>query len=126
MNLLKRAFGATLRFLGSINQAGMAGAFLFFVLLVQEKGPRVGHLILGWFYGIAVLGLIRLFRVRPWAYGVIGLLAGPVPAAVLFGKDVEGGEWAGVWLMGAVFGLLVGLIECARVQRRATGEEPGE
>lgn len=111
-----RALRALGRFLASVNHAGLAGALFFLVLLVREEGT-VGHLLLGWFYGIAVLGLIRLFRIRPWAYAVVGLITGPVPAALLFGANAAENEWAGIWLVSALFGLVVGLIECARVQR---------
>ena len=74
------------RFVGALMPAALAGAFFTLTLFrVQEPGDsnRVGLLLLGGIYGIGVVGLIRLFRVAPWCFPFVGLLCGPLPAALL-------------------------------------------
>ena len=70
---------------------------------------------------MAILGLIRLFRIAPWGYPLAGLFAGPVRLALFFDAKNTAGDRGGAWLLGAVLGLLIGALEWARVRR--TGED---
>ncbi len=109
------------RALLSVNHAGLAGAFV--AIAASMAGPDrsfVGAFVGGWLLGVATLGLIRLFSVSPWAYPVVGLVAGPIPIALLvglFGKDGASDEWGGAWVLSALFGAVVGVLEWARVRQ---------
>lgn len=98
--------------------AMLAGA-LFVVFVGRMSGettraavPLLG--LVGAVYGLAVLGLIRLFGTRSFGYPVAGLLAGPLPAALMIGARAAEGDRAGVLLAGSLLGLFVGLLEWAR------------
>ena len=79
----------------------------------------------GALYGLAVLGLMRVFGARRWGLAIAGLLAGPVPAAVLFvSAQTSKEERGGVVFLGCVLGLLLGLLEWNRSAR--AGEERGD
>ncbi len=125
-------FRRTRKFLGTLMPAGLAGAFLFLAAVrVNEpaQSNRFGLLLVGWLYGIGVLGLIRLFHVAPWCYPWVGLVAGPVPLALFLNSGASSDERAGLWLGTALVGFLVGLIEWGRVRRACTpavGLESGE
>ena len=108
------------RFLGSFQHAGLAGAFFFLAVLATEPDSSgIGSFVLGWIYGTGVLALIRLFKVTPGAYPVVGLICGPVPAALLLARQLGGEQWGGVWLVMALFGCIVGTLEWARIRRDA-------
>lgn len=110
--------------------AGMAGAFVALTLgrtNPEEFHARLPLLILGGLWGVAVVGLIRLFRVRPWAFGLVGFLCGPVPTFLLGpgreAREAEQGDRLGIWLVLSLLGMLIGLLETARVQVRDRSEE---
>ena len=87
------------------------------------EAPRWLLFLIGWLYGICVYALLRLFRVAPWGYPWLGLFVGPVPATVLLmNQDTPSEERGGVWVLSALLGLLLGIIEWARV--RALPAEP--
>ncbi len=81
-----------------------------------EGGGRFGALLVGALYGLAVLGLLRLFRVAPWGLVVAGAVAGPVPLALLIPKSLPEEERGGAWLALSFLGLVIGLLELARIQ----------
>ena len=123
-------FGRTRRFLGNVMPAGLTGAFVVFAVgRVGEPADtnRVGLLLLGWFYGVGILGLIRLFRVAPWCYPWVGFVAGPVPLALFVHEGVDAKERGFLLVLTALFGFLVGLIEWGRVRRlEADLRDPGQ
>jgi hypothetical protein len=83
---------------------------------------RIGPFVVGAFYGTVVLGLIRLFPIARWAYPLAGLLAGPVPLALLLrNDDLNADERGGFWLLTTLLGLAIGLLELTRTHpaRRA-------
>ena len=65
----------------------------------------------------AEAGLVRLFRVRPWVRPFVGLIAGPVPLALLPRGDAPQSDRQGYLLLTAILGLLIGLVEAARIER---------
>lgn len=106
--------------LASFAPAALAGGlFLAAFGAVQSPGkPVLGALLVGALCGVVVAGLLRLFRVAPFGYPVAGLFCGPVPFLLLSARSVQGSdERAAVWLVSALFGLLVGALEWARVRR---------
>jgi hypothetical protein len=106
--------------------AGLGGAFFFLAMLAQEaESPHLVNLVVGWLYAVAIVGLMRLFRVVPAAYPLVGLLCGPVPLALFVARSMTGEEWGGFLLLGAAFGCIVGLLEWARI-RALDGQEAGE
>ena len=106
-------------FLTGASPAMMVGAFfaLGVFRLGAEQAPRSAGLLVGALYGLAVLGVLRLFRVAPWGLWFVGLVAGPVPAALLAPRGDVSGDRAGVWAITALLGLLIGGIEHARLKR---------
>lgn len=104
--------------------AMLTGAFAFVVGGRLGSAPLPGLAVGGALYGLAVLGLIRLFPVRGWGLPVAGLLCGPVPISLLAGRGGEPGERFGVALIFAGLGLLLGLLEWAR-QSRAESDAKG-
>jgi hypothetical protein len=103
-------------YLAGASPAMLVGAFFALALsrLGDAQGTRIGLLLFGALYGLAVVGLIRLFRVAPWGAWLAGLVCGPVPAALLVRRSMESGERQGLILFTAVLGLLIGGIEHAR------------
>lgn len=123
-----------MKFLRSLMPAGLAGAFFLTTALVEHKAESPNLLVFlfastvgGFLLGSAIVGLIRMFRVAIWAYPVVGLLSGPVPFAILSDKADGGEQWAGMWFVGALLGLVIGILEFARCQReRAEAQASGE
>ena len=60
---------------------GFLGLAVFRVGDPAQPGAGIGGFLAGWLYGLAVTGLIRLFRVEPCAFPLVGLFCGPVPLA---------------------------------------------
>lgn len=112
------------RAIASVAPALLAGAFYVsgIAMLFEKTGPRefVGGFVFGAVYGLAVLGLLRLFAVARWAFPVAGILVGPIPAALITsaGRGMNTEDRAGFWLLTTILGLLVGLLEWARLSRR--------
>lgn len=106
-------------FLAGAAPAMLAGAFFTLALsqLASPDGTRIGGLLVGSLYGMAVVGLIRLFRVAPWGSWFAGLLCGPVPAALILPRGGDPSDRAGLWLLTALLGLLIGGLEHARRKR---------
>lgn len=119
-----------MKFLRGLMPAGLAGAFFLLTAMAREIGGQshvpariLMALVAGWLLGVAVVGLIRLFRVAAWAYPLAGLICGPVPFAVLGGKMGDD-EWGGIWFLSSLFGAVVGTLEFARRRREeASGEK---
>jgi hypothetical protein len=113
------------RFLGGLMPAGLVGAFATLSVgrTLDPEGSRTGLLLVGWIYGVAVVGILRIFRVPPWCYPWLGLVCGPVPAALLPSGDQEPGDRGGLLLITALLGLLVGLVEWGR-RSRSEEESP--
>lgn len=113
-------FRRTRQFLGGLMPTGLAGAFLALTVgRVSAPGEtsRIVLLILGWLYGVAVIGLLRLIPVSPWCYPWVGMIVGPVPFALLVNAGAEDGERGMLWLATALVGFLLGLIEWGRESR---------
>ena len=105
------------KFLGGLVPSALAGALFVATVakMVDPSEPAVGGLLVGGIAGVAVVGMIRLFRVAPWGYAIAGVICGPVPLILVF--QPSGEDRYGVWVFGAIFGLLIGLLEWARVRR---------
>ena len=104
--------------------AMLAGAFgALGQRISEEGGNRLGLMLAGAFYGLAVVGLVRLFRVGSFGYLVAGFFCGPVPAALLVQEPIAGTdeERGGFWFALALFGLLVGALEWARARAAGRG-----
>ncbi len=115
-------------FLGGLTPSALAGAFFLLTLgRVTEPGQanRLALLLLGGLYGVGVVGLIRLFRVAPWAYPLAGLFCGPVPLALVLNRNMGGDERGGLWILSALLGLLIGALEWARVRREEGNSAAG-
>lgn len=114
------------RFFRGLLPATLAGAFFFMILgRVDDPGAsRVGMLLLGGLYGIGIVGLIRLFRIAPWGYPVVGLLAGPLPLALLVTVDMSKNDRGGALVLTALLGVFVGLVEWARVRAERGPADP--
>ena len=104
--------------------AGIGGAFLGLVTFQLNEGHhRLAGLVVGWLYGVSVWGLMRLLAVGPrWSW-LAGILAGPVPIALLLPDPTPASE-RGVILLGVPLGLLLGLLVVARAHRSANGAVP--
>ena len=96
---------------------GFLGLAVFRVGDPAQPGAGLGGLVVGWLYGLAVTGLIRLFRVDPWAFPLVGLFCGPVPLALLVGADSTAEDRSGWLVLSALLGVLIGVLEWARVRR---------
>lgn len=114
------------RFLADSAPSVLAGAFFSLALFRGEgdEGGRLGALILGALYGLSVLGLLRLFRTRSFGYLVAGMIAGPVPMALLLPAPLPEAERGGAWLVTALLGFCVGALEWARVRSAAPADAP--
>jgi len=107
--------------------AALAGGFFALVVLraSEPEASRLALLVLGGLYGIGVRGLMRLFRVAPFALPIAGLVAGPVPIALVMGASWSSDDRGGALVLGAVLGLVVGVLEWGRLRRAAgPGSEP--
>ncbi len=112
-------------FLEGLMPGGLVGGFFGLTLLRvidPAEAARLPAFLLGWLYGVGVVGLIRLFRVAPGVYPLVGLVCGPVPVALLFQAETKADERATLWLFSALLGLLIGSVEWARVRRRETAQ----
>jgi|SRR6185436_5904151 len=97
----------------------LAGAFLgAAVVAAQPGGAGLTGLVLGWLYGLVVAGLMRLFPVPPGALPLVGLLAGPLPFAVLMPAAASADDRGVVWV-GMLAGLVLGCVEWAHARQRA-------
>jgi len=117
---VRRRLGCLWAFLASLMPAGLTGAFVALCFRLGEPGQpnRMALLLVGWIYGVAVLGLIRLFRVRPGLYPLVGFLCGPVPLALIAQGDMDPGGLGGGAAVAAVGGAIVGAVEWGRLRRR--------
>lgn len=120
-------------FLGSLMPAGLVGAFFLLVvgrLMEPGQANRVALFAFGWLYGVGVLALIRLFRVTPGVFPLVGLVCGPVPVALIANAGMQRGDLGGLGVLTALLGVVVGTIEWARVRRGdavgSTGSEQAE
>lgn len=96
----------------------LAGAMLGATLAgVSPGGTGLPGLVAGWLYGIVVSALVRLFRVPPPAYPLAGLVAGPVPLALLMPTDAPEADRAVIWI-GLFAGLVIGCVEWAHAVHR--------
>lgn len=101
--------------------SGLAGGFLGAAVVAgQPGGTGLPGLVVGWLYGVVVGGAIRLFRVPPGAYPLAGLLAGPLPIALLTPVDAAADARGLVWL-GGIAGLVIGLVEWAASRLSGSG-----
>ena len=108
------------RRIAAIAPASLAGLSLALATALASgarPGQCLGAMLLGVFSGLVVLGLIRLFPVARWAYPIAGMLVGPLLPLALTGRQAGGDERGAVWLLGALFGVVVGLLEWARQVR---------
>ncbi|MDX1385383.1 MAG: hypothetical protein R3190_17145 [Thermoanaerobaculia bacterium] len=106
--------------------AGLAGAFFALAagrVAEPAEANRLQLLGLGWLYGVVVLGLIRIFPVAPWGRPLAGLLCGPVPVVLVLPADLTEDERLAGWLLGALLGLVIGALECARQQREGRSHD---
>ncbi len=99
--------------------AMLAGCFFWVVVLrVAEPQPLLHLALFGALHGLAVLLLMRLFAVRSWGLAVAGVLCGPLPLAVLTQPSAaKADEWGGAVMAGMLLGVLIGLLEWARLSR---------
>ena len=109
--------GRLWRTLGGMTPAMLAGGFVTLSIRIPEpEHGRIGLLVVGVVYGAAVLGLIRLFRIAPWAYFLAGMVCGPVPLAFLMTQHGGNEDENGLWILTMLLGVVIGLLETARVQ----------
>ena len=106
------------RFAATLVPAALAGG-LFLMAVGRANDPslsRWGLFLLGALFGVAISGLIRLFRIAPWGYPWAGLFCGLAPPGIFF--DSKGGQEdrGGFLLVAALLGFLLGLIEWARAR----------
>lgn len=121
--------GRLRRYAATLLPAALAGGFLVLTLASADKPSAnplhwVLLLVVGGLLGVCVCALIRLFRIAPWGYPLAGLFAGPVPASLLMNAGSSADERGGLVLLGAVFGVLIGLLEWARVRGPAASADP--
>ncbi len=104
---------------GGWSTAVLAGAFFFLAtgrIADPTQTQRLALLVMGALYGLAVLGLLRLFRVRGFGLVVAGMLAGPVPLALLMPVPENPADIGILWLA-AVLGALIGALEWMRLPK---------
>ena len=100
----------------------LAGAMLGATLAgISPGGTGFPGLVVGWLYGIVVCALVRVFRVPVGAYPLAGLIAGPVPFALLMPPGASEADRSVIWV-GLFAGLILGCVEWAHaVHRRRLG-----
>jgi hypothetical protein len=120
---LKTAF----RSWGSSVLAGALFALILARMTEPQSGQRLGPMLVGALYGLAVLGILRLFPVRGGGMLLAGLLAGPAPLALLApGTEKNPGEFASLLLVAMVFGVIIGALEWTRSRPIEPGGRGGE
>jgi hypothetical protein len=108
----------------------MLGGACFFLCAAFAQGARggqaLGALLIGGFAGLLVLGLIRLFPVARWTYPIVGILVGPLLPLLVYARSGQRQEEAAgaLWVLGAFFGAVIGLLEWGR--RSRAQEREGE
>ena len=112
------------RWLGGWGTAMLAGAFVLFAFGRADEPKNAGHalglLAFGALYGLAVLGVLRLFRTRRFGLIAAGLIAGPVPLAVLQDASTSKDQRLGAVVFACLFGLALGVLEWARTSDSST------
>ena len=111
------------KFAHSYRLAILAGGIFALPVSNAAEGGLVGHLLslvvsffFGALFGVVILTAIRFFKTARWGYPIAGLLAGSVPIIVI---PVEGKDLAGLWLVSAFLGVLIGLLEWENTSRLA-------
>jgi len=115
-----------LRYAGTLLPSALAGGFMLLSLgrAAEPSASRIGLLVVGALIGVSVCGLIRLFRVTGWGLPLAGFFAGPVPTALVLTDSSGPDERGGLILVAALFGVLIGLLEWARIRRPAAIDPP--
>ena len=117
------------KFAHSYRLAILAGGIIALPLSKSAGGGLFSHLIalvasifFGALFGIVILTVIRFFKTARWGYPIAGLFAGSVPLLVI---PLKGKDLAGLWLVSAFLGVLIGLLEWENTSRLArTVSEP--
>lgn len=116
------------RWVHSYRLAILAGGLFALPLSHQAAGGPIGYLVallacflLGGLFGVVILTAIRFFRTERWGYPIAGLLAGSVPLIVV---PMSGKDLGGLWVVSALLGLLIGLLEWERTSRLAREPDP--
>lgn len=119
------------RALGELVPGSLCGAFVLLALVAgsePDQANRLAALLLGGLYGASVVGLLRLFRISRFGLPFAGLVAGPVPFALLHPPgDKPAEDVGGILLLAALMGALIGIVEWARqarAEREARLDEP--
>jgi hypothetical protein len=118
-NRLRRAVS------GAWTSALAGGLFLLPLARLSRAGeaPLLGQLLVtflvGALYGLVILGVIRLFRTSSWGHLVAGPLAGLLPVAVVAPAKVAKEDLGGLFLLSAILGLLIAVLEWARLSAEA-------
>lgn len=97
-------------------------AFVSGRLLAADAPHPLALAVLGALYAAAVLGLVRVLGARRWGLAVAGVIAGPVPVALLANPETPAEQRGGLLFVGALLGLCVGLLEWNREARVARAE----
>jgi hypothetical protein len=109
---------AVRRWFAGYGTAMLAGALTVFGLVrtldPKGLGQALGLLVAGALYGLGVLGVLRLFRARGAGLLAAGLIAGPVPLAVLQQASSKPEDRAFGLVVAMLFGLALGALEWAR------------
>jgi hypothetical protein len=74
--------------------------------------------IFGLLCGLVILGAIRLFRTARWGYLIAGPLAGTLPIVVMVPSKTSQDDFGGLWLLSAILGLFIGLLEWQRTSAK--------
>ena len=75
--------------------------------------------IFGALCGVVILGALRLFRTSSWGFPIAGPLAGTLPIVVMVPAKTSQDDFGGLWLLSAILGLIIGLLEWRRVSAEA-------
>ena len=111
------------RWVHSYRPAILAGGLFALPLSHHADGGVVGYLVallvcflFGALFGVVILTAIRFFRTDRWGYPIAGLLSGAVPLIVV---PMSGKDLGGLWIVSALLGVLIGLLEWERTSRLA-------